>query len=209
MDMNVQEFDWIARNILAPVYPVIAGQIREKAGISEGVCLEIGCGGGYLSIALAGITDMEFLLLDGSAEMVLIARRNVEASGLERRMRAMTADVHSIPLDDGTVDLVVSRGSFFFWEDRVAAFREVRRVLKPGGRAYIGGGMGSSALMKEVNEKMEAVNKGWKQERKGGESREEAYREALLSAGFEDFIVRRDDAGFWMDIGKRTDSNLY
>jgi ubiquinone/menaquinone biosynthesis C-methylase UbiE len=203
VDMNVQEFDWIARNILAPVYPVIAGQIREKAGISEGVCLDLGSGGGYLSIALAGITDMEFILLDPSAEMTAIAERNVRESGLTGRARVMTADVHRIPLDDETVDLVVSRGSFFFWEDRVRAFKEVRRVLKAGGRARIGGGMGSSELMREINKKMETVSAQWKQERKGGESREAVYREALRDAGFEEFTVCRDDDGFWMDMVKK------
>jgi ubiquinone/menaquinone biosynthesis C-methylase UbiE len=199
MDMNAEEFDWVARNIFAPVYPVIAGQIKEKTGISEGFCIDLGCGGGYLGIALAGITDMNILLLDESPEMISIARHNLAASGLERRVWAVTADVHSIPLADDTADLVVSRGSVFFWKDKGAAFREIRRVLKPGGRAYIGGGMGSSELMQEIGGEMKAMNRDLGM---NGKSSEKMYQEVLRSAGFVDFTVRRGDAGFWIEAAK-------
>jgi SAM-dependent methyltransferase len=48
-----------------------------------------------------------------------------------------------MPFPDNSVDLVVSRGSIFFWNDPVQGLKEVYRVLRPGGKAYIGGGAGS------------------------------------------------------------------
>lgn len=48
MKMDPHEFDRIARGVFAPVYPVIAAQILDRTGIRKGVCLDIGCGGGYL-----------------------------------------------------------------------------------------------------------------------------------------------------------------
>ncbi len=51
-EMDVPEFDRIAREVFPPVSLLIAEQIKEITGITEGVCLDIGAGGGYLGIAL-------------------------------------------------------------------------------------------------------------------------------------------------------------
>ncbi|MBN1592408.1 MAG: methyltransferase domain-containing protein [Candidatus Coatesbacteria bacterium] len=39
----------------------------------------------------------------------------------------------SMPFPDSSYELVISRGSFPFWEDKVGSFGEVCRVPKPGG----------------------------------------------------------------------------
>jgi hypothetical protein len=44
------KFDRIARDVFAPVYPAIAEQIIVRTGVVRGVCLDIGCGGGYLGL---------------------------------------------------------------------------------------------------------------------------------------------------------------
>ena len=48
-----------------------------------------------------------------------------------------------MPLPADCIDLVVSRGSIFFWKDKVQGLREVYRILRPGGAAMIGGGLGA------------------------------------------------------------------
>lgn len=201
--MNVHDFDWVARNVFAPVYPIVAEQIKDKTGVTAGLCLDLGCGGGYLGMALAGMTDLKVILLDRSEEMVRIARENVENAGLGDRIGTLSADVHHIPLWAGTVDLVASRGSVFFWEDKEAAFKEIRRVLAPGGRAYIGGGMGTPELMREIGKEMRAMNREFMQQRRGDRKKsDEFYRMALRNAGFERYTVRRDETGFWIEMGK-------
>jgi hypothetical protein len=54
MEIDAQKFDRIARGVFAPVYPVIAGQIIARTGVTRGVCLDIGCGGGYLGAETRG-----------------------------------------------------------------------------------------------------------------------------------------------------------
>ncbi|MDR3555775.1 MAG: methyltransferase domain-containing protein [Syntrophobacteraceae bacterium] len=58
------------------------------------------------------------------------------------RSDTLRGDVAAIELPDYSVNLVVSRGSVFFWEDCRGAFKELYRVLAPGGVGYIGGGLG-------------------------------------------------------------------
>jgi len=205
MDMNVKEFDRVAREVFAPVYPVIAGQIKTRTGITEGVCLDIGTGGGYLGIALAGMTDLDFYLMDKSPEMLEIANANVMVSGMQKRMRTVCGDVHDIPRADASVDLVISRGSLFFWKDKSRAFCEIHRVLKPWGKAYIGGGMGTGELYQKIRGEMERRNPERHEDGKDGRfaDHRELYREALHRAGISNYTLIRGDEGLWIQIGKQ------
>jgi len=201
MGMNVAEFDDVARNVFATVYITLAKQIKEETDITRGVCLDVGSGGGYLSIALAKITNLDFVLLDRSQEMLDIAERNIVEAGLENRLRILLADVHEIPLNDCSVDIVVSRGSVFFWEDQTKAFKEIYRVLAPGGVTFIGGGFGSAKLKKRVDEKMMARQKDWLNITKErlSSSTMMKFRAALDEAGVP-AEIRQIEAGFGIMI---------
>ncbi len=83
MEINVVEFDKIAREVFAPIYPVIAEQIIARTGINKGCCLDIGCGGGYLGLALAQITELEMVLFDELAEMLDLAQGYIHDRGPE------------------------------------------------------------------------------------------------------------------------------
>jgi arsenite methyltransferase len=48
------------------------------------------------------------------------------------------ADVVSMPFDDASCDGLLSVNTLYFWPDPGAALREIRRVLRPGGRAVLG-----------------------------------------------------------------------
>ncbi|MBN1545312.1 MAG: class I SAM-dependent methyltransferase [Syntrophaceae bacterium] len=201
MKMDVLEFDQVARKIFAPAYVAIAKQIREETGVIEGVGLDVGAGGGYLSLALAGITDLDIVLLDQLPEMQKIAEQNIIEAGLEKRLRTLMADVHEIPLEDGSVNLVFSRGSVFFWEDQVKAFREIYRVLVPGGVTFIGGGFGSVALKKQIDEKMMARQTDWldvTRERMNAKTMAN-FHAALEKAGVP-YEIRQVEAGFGIMI---------
>jgi len=67
--------------------------------------------------------------------------RMAEERGCGGRVSAIQADAQALPFRDNYADVVVSRGSFWLWPDKVKAFGEIRRVLKPGGVAYIGRGL--------------------------------------------------------------------
>jgi len=137
-----QSFDLVARRLFANVYRLLARQIYGDYGIDEGVCIDVGSGPCYLSIELAKITHLRFFALDIDPAVMPIAIRNVKEAGLLPRFSFVLGDVEQMPFRDDFADLIVSRGSYLFWKDKVSAFREIYRVLKPGGIAFVGGGMG-------------------------------------------------------------------
>lgn len=202
MEINVAEFDKIAREVFAPIYPVIAEQIITRTGITSGCCLDIGCGGGYLGLALARITEMEMILFDESAEMLNLAQEYIRADGLESRVKTLHGDVHAIPLADGTVNLAISRGSLFFWEDQAQAFREIYRVLAPGGMTCIGGGFGSKELLKKVEREMLLRDPDWNKlrQQRVGKNKVADYQEKLEQAGISDYKIHQDETGLWIVI---------
>ena len=137
-----ETFEIISNTLFKNVYRLLARQIYGDYGINEGVCIDVGCGPCGLSIELAKITSLKFFALDIDPAVFPIARRKLKEARLMHRFSLLTGDVQDMPFKDGLADLIISRGSFLFWEDQVASFREVYRVLKPGGVAFIGGGMG-------------------------------------------------------------------
>ncbi len=201
MKMDVLEFDQVAREIFAPAYIAIAKQILDETGVAKGKALDLGAGGGYLSLALARITDLDIILLDQLPEMQEIAQKNIVDAGLEKRLSTLKADVQEIPLDDESVDLVFSRGSVFFWEDQLRAFREIYRILAPGGTTFIGGGFGSVALKKQIDEKMMARQKDWLDvtgERMNANTM--AKFQAVLEKSGVPYEIRQVEAGFGIMI---------
>ncbi len=204
MEINALEFDRMAREVFAPVYPVLAEQIINRTGISQGYCLDIGCGGGYLGLALARISEFETILFDESQDMLNLAQGYISQSGLESRAKTLLGDVHAMSLADESINLVVSRGSMFFWENRVQAFREIYRVLAIGGAAMIGGGFGNAELLREIEIKMLKKDPEWKEKRQQriGQSKVEEYRQELEQAGISSFEITRDEAGLWITISK-------
>lgn len=204
MEIDAIEFDRLAREVFAPVYPVLAGQIIERSGISHGTCLDIGCGGGYLGLALARISELETILFDESQDMLDLAGEYIRDSGLAARVTTMLGDVHDIPLGQESIDLAVSRGSMFFWIDRVRAFQEIYRILAPGGTAMIGGGFGTVALLREIEAKMQKRDPGWKVKRQQRVDRTQVqgYGEELERAAIPSSEILQDEAGLWVVMRK-------
>ena len=98
--------------------------------------LELGCGPGALwARNLDRIPDSwEITLSDLSPGMLGDARQNLRDS--ERDFSFELADAGSIPHNDETFDAVLANHMLYHVSDRSSAFREVRRILKPGGRLY-------------------------------------------------------------------------
>lgn len=65
--------------------------------------------------------------------MHTIAKQNIENEGLNHQIFPLIADIHELPFKEGFTDLIISRGSMFFWEDKKQCFREIYHVLKPYG----------------------------------------------------------------------------
>jgi len=160
-EQKAREFDEIATTVFAPIYPVIAGQILERTRIKNGTAIDLGSGPGLLAIALAEQSPLRVFALDLSPAMLMVAAEHIRASGLVKRVVPVLGDVHEIPFEDSTINLVVSRGSWFFWDDLGRAFKEIHRVLTPDGLACIGGGFGNARLKAEIHATMSERGSEW------------------------------------------------
>jgi ubiquinone/menaquinone biosynthesis C-methylase UbiE len=198
--MRAEEFDEIARTIFFPIYPVLAHQILKETDTGTGTCLDVGSGPGHLAIAVATLSDLFVYALDSDEQMCRIAGNNVKKYGLERRVRQIHGDVRSLPFNDKSMDLVVSRGSFFFWDDLTRGFSECSRVLKPGGWAYIGGGFGNARLRDEIFQMMRERDPSWEEKRCDwyNTCNPRIVRAALAAARITQYEVTEDDRGYWV-----------
>lgn len=204
MSFRYQEFDYIANNVFAPIYPIIAEQIKDNTKVNEGKCVDIGSGAGYLAIPLAKITNLYMYIYDLSEGMIELAKENIIKNELSNRAEAICGDVHNMPFENESINLVISRGSVFFWENKIEAFKEINRILMPGGMAYIGGGFGSNELEEEIETKMCQINANWKTEHKSrvGNNDTEKYKDILRKAGINKFKILEDGKEFWITIKK-------
>jgi SAM-dependent methyltransferase len=75
--------------------------------------------------------------VDMTAAMREVAIRSAAAAGLGGVVEVRAGLLESLPLADASVDVVISNGVINLAPDKERAFREIRRVLRPGGRLYL------------------------------------------------------------------------
>ena len=128
---------WAAR-LLGGLYRRIAADVAAAGLDPGGRVLDVGTGPGRLPLAIASAAPaLQVEGLDLSAETIAYARRAAADAGLDDRVRFTVGDVVDLPYPDASFDLVVSTLSQHHWPDAAAAFRELRRVLRPSGQVWI------------------------------------------------------------------------
>jgi SAM-dependent methyltransferase len=93
-----------------------------------------GTGEPAISLALKVGPQGHVTATDLSADLLAIAQERAQARGLVN-FSPQQADAHSLPFPDNSFDLATSRFGVMFFRDPELAFRELRRVLRPGARA--------------------------------------------------------------------------
>lgn len=105
---------------------------REACSKANADVLDLGCGAGHLSYAIAPCAR-KVTAYDLSREMLEVVRAQADQRGLTNiEIRQGTA--HALPFEDASYDAVVSRYSAHHWRDLPAALKEIYRVLKPDGK---------------------------------------------------------------------------
>ena len=186
------------------IYPVIAAQIIKRTGITSGRCIDLGGGPGMLGISIAKITDLQVTIYDLMPECVELVAENSLENGVADKVTAMQGMAENMKFDDNSVDLVVSRGSIFFWEDQKKGLSEVYRVLRPGGWAYIGGGFGTKELLEEINRMKEKEDPEWAEKKKERMRKNPPghFQNIINELGI-DGTVDASEAGNWIIFQKK------
>lgn len=115
--------------------PVIAGIVR-RAGLKPGErVLDLGTGTAALALEAAHCVGTSGTVtgVDISPDMLTLARKRIDASALTH-IDLRQGRAEAIPAGDAAFDVVLASLSLMYVIDRATAAREVRRVLRPGGR---------------------------------------------------------------------------
>ena len=110
--------------------PVAVAELREGETV-----LDLGSGGGIdvlLSARRVGPTGWA-IGVDMTDEMLSLARRNAADAGADN-VEFRKGTIEALPLADASVDVVISNCVINLASDKPAVFREIARVLRPGGR---------------------------------------------------------------------------
>ncbi|MDD4803471.1 MAG: class I SAM-dependent methyltransferase, partial [Syntrophomonas sp.] len=118
-------------SLLFPIYPLLAQQFVDDYNLNVGICMDIGTGNGYVGTELAKITNMNIYFVDKEIQGLEFAQRTTNEAEIDNKVFFVEADVCAgLPFADQFADFIVSRGSLWFWEDKIKGIAEVYRVLK-------------------------------------------------------------------------------
>jgi SAM-dependent methyltransferase len=154
--------------------------------------LDVGCGGGRTIAKLAALApEGKVYGIDYSAESVAASRRENASAIAEGRVEIEQAPVSHLPFPDDRFDLVTAVETQYYWPHPVEDMREIRRVVKPGGRVlliletYKGGrfGLVKGAVMKVLMSKHLTL---------------EQHREIFAAAGFSEIEISTEPRHGWV-----------
>jgi SAM-dependent methyltransferase len=100
--------------------------------------LDLGSGAGFdafLAVREVGPTG-RVIGVDMTPEMLERARRNAETAG-HRNVEFREGRIEALPVEDASVDCIISNCVINLAPDKAAVYREVARVLRPGGRMIV------------------------------------------------------------------------
>ncbi|MBM7342984.1 class I SAM-dependent methyltransferase [Pantoea coffeiphila] len=100
---------------------------------SDARVLDLGCGAGHASF-IAAQHVKEVVAYDLSEKMLTVVAQTAEERGYHH-LTTRQGYAEKLPFANDEFDIVISRYSAHHWHDVGSALREVRRVLKPGGKA--------------------------------------------------------------------------
>jgi arsenite methyltransferase len=161
--------------------PVAVAELHEGERV-----LDLGSGGGIdvlLSARRVGPGGRAFGL-DMTDEMLALAQRNAATAGATN-VEFLKGHIEAIPLPAASIDVVISNCVVNLAADKAAVFREIARVLRPGGRIGITDIVADDALASE-----ERAERGTYTACVAGALSFAEYRAGLEAVGMEDISIQ-------------------
>ncbi len=162
------------------------GKALDSAAPAPGeVVVDLGCGRGRDVVRAAALVGPRGAAVgvDASAAMLEAARREAGAAGAANAS-FVRSDLAAIDLPASSADVVVSNCAVNHAPDKAAVYREVRRLLRPGGRFVVSDVVAEAALPESVRNDPAAWAACY-----GGAIPEAEYLAAIGAAGFEQVEV--------------------
>ena len=160
---------------------------RERViGAAEGRVIEIGIGSG-LNLPFYRPVVKEILAIEPAPKLVTMARR---APRPEIRIKFIEASAEAIPIEDHSVDTVVTTWTLCTIPQAATALAEMRRVLRPGGRLlFVEHGLAPDASVRRWQDRL---NPAWRRI-SGGCNLNRPIHSMIESAGFQ---IDRVETGY-------------
>lgn len=159
------------------------------ASIKEGeTVLDLGSGAGFDCFLASKIVGPrgKVIGVDMTAEMVAKAKANADHGGY-RNVEFRFGEIEALPVEDNTVDVIISNCVINLVPDKEKAFQEAFRVLRPGGRLMVSDIVLLKGLPDFVKQSIEAYVGCI-----AGAVKKDKYLEAIRSAGFKDVCVMQE-----------------
>lgn len=120
---GLETYSWVSRTELRQAAALLPG---------PGIVVDVGCGRGGPGLWVARTTGSRLVGVDIAESALVRARDLAVRLGVDADFRLGSFEDTGLP--DGSADLLVTFDAFLFAPDKAAAFQELARVLRPGGR---------------------------------------------------------------------------
>lgn len=195
---------------VVPQFEPFAWDALDAAGVgADARIVDVACGPGTLS-CLAAARGADVDSLDFAEEMVASLVARAAREGLAR-IRPIVGDGMALPYEDRRFDHAFSMFGLMFFPDRSKGFAELRRVLVPGGGAFVSSWVpfdrvpAMSELLRSVREALPTMPFGQGPSPLGDE---DCFRDEFVSSGFTAVDVRElrhttsygSPADFWSSM---------
>jgi ubiquinone/menaquinone biosynthesis C-methylase UbiE len=117
-------------------YRKVAAEIVST--FKKGLILDLGTGPGYLPIEIIKQSaDIKIIGIDLSRQLIQMAQQNAKNAGVSDRIDFRLGDSGRLWFDDASFDMAISTGMLHSLRDPIKVLKEIYRVLKNGGEAWI------------------------------------------------------------------------
>ena len=191
---TAEPWDLVAVNYAADALPYFEGFSREALRLAalppRARVVDVAAGPGTLSL-LAAAAGATVSAIDLSEKMVGEFRARLAAAGISDAVEVRVGDGQQLPFETAAFDAAFSMFGLMFFPDRAAGLREMKRVLKPGGRAVISSWIPFDGPFGVLFQAASEIIPGLPS---GGDfalADEESIRRELTGAGLADVAVHR------------------